>query len=172
DDIEVEEKEGGENYASQVVTGIDRASERAILARLRPSCDTFDLALLSEETPDDGSRLEKDYFWCIDPIDGTLPFIEKRLGFSVFIALVARDGTPQIEVVFDPSSGTLYHAAKGMGAFRNRHRWSVNRTNDHLTYVTGKKLADTPRANEIEQLLQAQPQALGLGEGFLQPRRG
>lgn len=27
-----------------------------------------------------GSRHSKDYFWCIDPLDGTLPFINARQG--------------------------------------------------------------------------------------------
>jgi fructose-1,6-bisphosphatase/inositol monophosphatase family enzyme len=102
DDVLVEKKKGGTSYASQVVTAVDRACETAILSHLLPSCSEFDLALLSEETEDDGSRFEEDFFWCIDPMDGTLPFINKQPGFSVSIALIAKDGTPYIGVVFDP----------------------------------------------------------------------
>ena len=54
--------------------------------------ERYDLALLTEELEDDGSRHVKDYFWCIDPIDGTLPFTQKKPGYGVSIALVARDG--------------------------------------------------------------------------------
>ena len=50
--------------------------------------------VLTEETEDDGGRLRADYFWCVDPLDGTLPFIEGRPGSAVSIALIARDGTP------------------------------------------------------------------------------
>jgi len=115
DTVLVKEKKGGASYASQVVTEVDIACEKAILSYILPTCDQFDLALLSEETEDDGSRFIKDFFWCIDPMDGTLAFINKQPGFSVSIALVAKDGTPHIGVVFDPSTNLLYHAVKGYG---------------------------------------------------------
>jgi fructose-1,6-bisphosphatase/inositol monophosphatase family enzyme len=162
DDVLVEKKKGGTSYASQVVTAVDRACETAILSHLLPSCSEFDLALLSEETEDDGSRFEKDFFWCIDPMDGTLPFINKQPGFSVSIALIAKDGTPYIGVVFDPSTDTLYHAIKGNGAYKNGSPWEIEHTNDHLTYVTDRKLKDTPHAAKIESLLHENVEKLSL----------
>lgn len=162
EDILVEQKQAGASYASQVVTAVDRACETAILTHLLPTCAAFDLALLSEETEDDGSRFEKDFFWCIDPMDGTLPFINKRPGFSVSIALVAKDGTPYLGLVFDPSTGDLYHASKGNGAYKNGHPWKMKPANDYLTYVTDRKLKDTPRAAEIETLLNKSVEDLSL----------
>lgn len=161
-EVEVAHKEGASSYAAQVVTAVDRASERIILSHLHPTCTEFELAILSEETEDDGGRFEQDYFWCVDPMDGTLAFINKRPGFSVSIALVARDGRPQIGVVFDPSTDTLYHATKGHGAFKNRSPWNILRPNAHLTYVTDRKLEDTARKAEIETFLQEQIVRLGL----------
>ncbi len=161
-DVLVEKKKGGTSYASEVVTVVDRACETAILSHLLPSTEAFSIALLSEETEDDGRRFTEDFFWCIDPMDGTLPFIEKRPGFSVAIALVAKDGRPQIGVVYDPSTETLYHAAKGHGAYRNDARWDITRTNGHLTYVTDRKLKDTPHAAKIERWLHEQAAQLGV----------
>lgn len=152
-DVQIEQKKGGASYASQVVTVVDKACETAILSHLKPTCEEFSLALLSEETDDDGSRFKEDYFWCVDPMDGTLSFINKQPGFCVSIALVAKDGTPQLGVVYDPSTNTLYHAIKGKGAFKHGRSWEVNYTNKHLTYVTDRDLKDTPRADEIEGLL-------------------
>lgn len=162
EDVAVEKKKGGANYASQVVTAVDIACEKVILSHLLPTCKAFGLALLSEETEDDGSRFEEDFFWCIDPMDGTLPFINKQPGFSVSIALVAQDGTPYIGVVFDPSTDTLYHAIKGQGAYKNGSPWEIKHTHDQLTYVTDRKLKDTPRAAEIENLLHEQVEQLSL----------
>lgn len=156
DDVLVEKKKGGSSYASRVVTSVDRECEKAILSNLLPTCKAFGLALLSEETEDNGSRFEHDFFWCVDPMDGTLAFIHKYPGFSVSIALIAKDGTPHIGVVFDPSTNTLYHAVKGNGAFKNGEPWEIKHTNDHLTYVTDRSLKNTPRANEIEALLHKQ----------------
>lgn len=113
----------GASLASQVVTEIDRRSEDIILEHLTPTLERFDLGLLTEEQDDDRSRLSSDYFWCIDPLDGTLPFIEGTPGYAVSIALVARDGTPWIGVVYDPVEATLLHAISGAGAFRDRSPW-------------------------------------------------
>jgi fructose-1,6-bisphosphatase/inositol monophosphatase family enzyme len=162
EDVKVEEKNAGSSRFSEVVTKVDKECESEILAHLQPSCEEYDLALLSEETEDDGSRFEKEYFWCIDPIDGTLAFINKEPGFSVSIALVANDGTPRIGVVLDPSSGNLYHAIKDVGAFKNRKPWNVNHVDNDLTYVTDRTLEETPRADEIKELLDEYVQRFGL----------
>ena len=158
----VEQKKGGTSYASQIVTVVDKACETAILDHLLPTCEEFDLALLSEETEDDGSRFEKDFFWCIDPMDGTLAFINKQPGFAVSIALIAKDGTPYIGVVFDPSTDTMYHAIKGKGAYKNGNPWKIEHTNAHLTYVTDRKLKDTPQVAKIESLLNEKVAQLNL----------
>jgi len=121
----VEHKADGASLASQVVTEIDRQSEVIILNALTPTLDRFGLGLLTEERDDDGSRLTADYFWCIDPLDGTLSFVEGTPGYSVSIALVANDGTPCIGVVYDPVYGTLLHATRGSGAFRNGEPFSA-----------------------------------------------
>jgi 3'(2'), 5'-bisphosphate nucleotidase/myo-inositol-1(or 4)-monophosphatase len=134
--VEVEAKKGGASLASQVVTQVDRLAQETILEILLPTCQRFDLALLTEETPDDLQRLEKDYFWCIDPLDGTLSFIESTPGYAVSIALVARDGTSYIGVVYDPIEHTLYHAIKGEGVFKNNTQWlPQSRPNQPLTVI-------------------------------------
>jgi len=76
-----------------------------------------------EERDDDGGRLTADHFWCIDPLDGTLPFVEGTPGYSVSIALVRRDGTPLIGVVYDPVTATLLQAVRGGGVRRNGQPW-------------------------------------------------
>jgi 3'-phosphoadenosine 5'-phosphosulfate (PAPS) 3'-phosphatase len=162
DNITVEKKEAGTNYASQVVTKVDRECERIILSHLLPTCKTFDIGILTEETEDSGSRFEKECFWCVDPLDGTLAFINKQPGFSVAIALIKRDGTPIIGVVFNPSTEIIYHAIKGNGVYKNRTPWTIKNTNNYLTYVTDKKLKDTPNSAEIQNRLNKHKTDLGL----------
>ncbi len=115
------------SLASQVVTEIDRHSEDIILGILTPTLERFELGLLTEEQDDDGGRLTNDYFWCIDPLDGTLPFIEGSHGYAVSIALVGSDGTPVIGVVFDPVEATVLHAISEVGAFRNHRPWPTGK---------------------------------------------
>ncbi|MBZ0166842.1 MAG: inositol monophosphatase [Candidatus Omnitrophica bacterium] len=124
-DVTVSKKATGSNYTAQVVTEVDLKSQELILKHIAPTCARYDLGLLCEEGADDLSRLRKDYFWCIDPLDGTLQFVEGRPGYAVSIALVSRDGRPQLGVVYDPVKETLYHALKDGGAFRNNREWRL-----------------------------------------------
>ncbi|MEQ8472809.1 MAG: inositol monophosphatase family protein [Marinoscillum sp.] len=114
-----ERKEGGDSLASQVVTEVDLNAQRIILEQLYASMKAYDLGILTEELPDDHSRFDKDYFWCIDPMDGTLPFTEHRTGYAVSIALISRFGDPVIGVVYVPDSRDGYSAIKGSGVFLN-----------------------------------------------------
>lgn len=122
-DVEVKNKEAADSLAAQVVTEVDVKAQNTILEVLSPSLSAYDLALLTEESVDDKSRFEKDYFWCIDPMDGTLAFTEKTPGYAVSIALVSKSGEPLIGVVFDPVTQNLYTAVKGQGAFKNHKSW-------------------------------------------------
>jgi len=124
-DVVVSVKEGGSTLASQVVTEVDRRCEAAIVEALLsgPAILNEPQALLTEETEDDGQRLVRNCFWCIDPMDGTLAFTENIPGYCVSIALVDRSGVPLIGVVLDPVTDRLYHAVRGGGAFRDEERW-------------------------------------------------
>lgn len=163
EEVDFEKKfDGGINYASQVVTKVDKECEDIIVSHLLPTCESHDLALLTEETEDDGSRFEKDYFWCIDPIDGTLAFINKQPDFSVSIALVAKDGEAVIGVIYDPSTDTLYHGAKGHGVFKNDEPFKLEANNDYLTFLSDKTLDSTPRKEELVELLNNKVEELDL----------
>lgn len=105
--------------ASQIVTEIDLQSQNLILRHLLPTLDEFDLGLLAEEKSDDQSRFNKDYFWCIDPLDGTLPFSEGKTGYAISIALVSMSGTSVIGVVVAPDIKDTYTAIEGQGVYKN-----------------------------------------------------
>ncbi|MGB0370282.1 MAG: inositol monophosphatase family protein [Opitutales bacterium] len=124
-EIKVMHKAGGDSLASQVVTEVDGQAQSIVLETLEPTFPKYDLALLTEESEDDGSRLEKDYFWCIDPLDGTLPFTQGKPGYGVSIALIQKDGTPVIGVVYDPTEKTLYRAVRGQGIQMNGSPWNI-----------------------------------------------
>ena len=163
-EVEVLHKEGGGTYASQVVTEVDRKAQDSILRILGPSCEEFDLAVLTEESEDDGSRFEKDFFWCIDPMDGTLPFIRKETGYSVSIGLVARDGSPQIGVVYDPVRDVLWQATKGQGVRRNGEPWTLNASSQELTFTYDRSFTDRPERDRVLQELEIYVQSVGLSK--------
>ena len=162
DDFTILENKTGDSIASQVLTEVDLKSEKTILSYLLPTCATYNLGLLTEEQEDDKSRFEKDFFWCIDPIDGTLAFIKRQAGFSVSIALISKDGTPQIGVVYDPKTDNLYYAIKDKGAFKYGKPWQLNASNPYLTYTIEKPLEDLARKDEFIRFLDNHKEKLGL----------
>ena len=163
-EVEVLHKEGGDTYASQVVTEVDRKAQDAILQVLGPSCEEFDLAVLTEESEDDGSRFEKECFWCIDPMDGTLPFIRREPGYSVSIGLVAKDGSPRIGVVYDPVHDVLWQATKGEGILRNGEPWSLDASSKELTFTYDRSFAERPERDRVLRELEDYAHSIGLGK--------
>ncbi len=153
----VNHKDHGGSLATQVVTEVDHESQRRILQVLAASFTDYDLGLLTEESPDDGSRLEKDYFWCIDPIDGTLCFIEGTPGYAVSIALISRSGVPCLGVVYDPVEQTLYHAIRDGGAFRDSEPWQpdLSQADGPLTIFTDRSEVTGPRFKPMAEAMNA-----------------
>lgn len=153
----VTHKRGGGGLAASVLTEVDGLAQQLILERLAPSRERWGLGLLAEESLDDRSRLDAEAFWCVDPLDGTLPFVEGRPGYAVSIALVRRDGLPLLGVVFDPLQRRLYHALHGGGAFRDGERWEAATPSSRgrpLRYHTDRSFAEHPRFGEITAALE------------------
>ena len=171
---EVGHKDGGASSASQVVTEIDRRSEDIILEILTPTLERFELGLLTEERDDDGGRLTADYFWCIDPLDGTLPFIEGSPGYAVSIALVGRDGAPRIGVIYDPVQATMLHAISGIGAFRDGRPWAtgVRRRGEMLSVFADRSFLANDNHEHIVDALGQIARDMGLAGPRLQTTAG
>lgn len=96
------------------LTKADKASHNAIVAHL----EATGLPILSEEGRGVAyeERREWEYFWMIDPLDGTKEFIKRNGEFTVNIALI-HEGKPILGVVQVPVTGKLYYSTKGSGAF-------------------------------------------------------
>jgi len=106
----VEHKAGGEP-----VSLADLESSALIVRRLAEAFP--DDAILSEEVPDEPSRLEKSRVWMIDPIDGTRDFLRGEPGYVVMIGLCV-EGRPKVGVVVQPTTGNVWMGALGMGAWK------------------------------------------------------
>lgn len=150
----IREKEAGTSKASQIVTEVDFGSQQIILNHLAAISSQFNFGLLTEEQLDDNSRFEKAYFWCIDPLDGTLPFTEGRAGYSVSIALVSASGESILGVIYDPLNKVLYEAIKGEGAKRNGELFFIKEHSAHITVVADRSSVDQPNFKLLEQELE------------------
>jgi 3'(2'), 5'-bisphosphate nucleotidase len=95
---------------NEPVTEADRAASELIVSRLQEDFPTD--VILSEEVPDDGSRLGRHRVWMVDPIDGTSDFILGDQGFVVMIGLTVA-GRPMVGAVAHPLSGKVYAGIAG-----------------------------------------------------------
>ncbi|RED97897.1 inositol monophosphatase family protein [Marinoscillum furvescens] len=160
---EKQRKTGGDSLASQVVTAVDIEAQDITLDHLNPTRDTYDLGLLTEELADDHSRLTKEYFWCIDPMDGTLPFTERRTGYAVSIALISKAGDPVVGVVMVPDLGLCYHAIKGSGVFCNGDELDKPQSDDKtLHFFMDQSFLAEPYFKDVQEKVSASAQKLGL----------
>lgn len=76
---------------------------------------------LSEESVDDNSRYCKDYFWCLDPIDGTRSFINGKPEYTISLALMLKS-TPIFGIIYNPKTREMFSAKKKFGAFCNKKK--------------------------------------------------
>ncbi len=120
------------------LTEADLASNDVILKAL----EKFNIPVMSEEGKEIlyEERKNWEYYWCIDPIDGTKEFIKKNGEFTVNIALIHKD-TPILGVVYAPVLGDMYKAKKGEGAFKNNQKLplTVNHSPEKLLKVIASK---------------------------------
>jgi 3'-phosphoadenosine 5'-phosphosulfate (PAPS) 3'-phosphatase len=100
------------------VTDADLASD-AIIRRMLGEAFPDD-AILTEEGADDIARLANPRCWIVDPIDGTLQFVNRTGQFDVLIALAVL-GRPVVGVIYQPTTGILTSASEGDGAWITRN---------------------------------------------------
>lgn len=109
-EFKISNKEGVNN----LVTEADHASEKAILAVIKPAFP--DHQILAEESGE--TAKDSDYKWIIDPIDGTVNFAHGIPLNCVSIG-IEHKGEIIMAAVFNPHMNEFYFAEKGKGATLN-----------------------------------------------------
>lgn len=121
------------------VTLADKTADKIIREFLSKEFPTY--AFLTEESEDDKSRLNNDYVFIIDPVDGTKDFVARDGGFTINIALSYKHESV-VGVVIIPVTGEIYYAVKGLGSFYMENptqktvKIHVNDKLDNLTVLT------------------------------------
>src|SRR5664279_397527 len=101
---------GGRN----VVTEVDRRVSDVLRGQLLGSGEGW----LSEEDPDDRSRLSCDIVWVVDPLDGTREFVDGIPEWCISVGLV-ENGVAVAGGTSNPATGELFLGALACGATRN-----------------------------------------------------
>ncbi len=99
------------------ITEADRISNRIITAGLKQLFP--DIPLISEENKQIPYEIRRqyEYFWLIDPLDGTKEFIKRNGEFTINLAFINRT-QPVAGFISVPCKGLIYYAVNGEGAYR------------------------------------------------------
>lgn len=110
-----------------LVTEADTTAEKQVVEALKeafPEC-----SIIAEEgsaySPGKGAT---DYYWYVDPVDGTTNFAHRMPYFSVSLALAGIDRHPVLGVIYDPMRDECFTATKDGGAFLNKEKLEVSKT--------------------------------------------
>ena len=101
--------------AADLVTEYDVAVENFLREKL---LDLLPEAVFFGEEEAGPSHPEQGWAFIVDPIDGTTNFVRDLRQSAVSVAL-AKDGTVEYAVVYDPYKNEMFSAQKGKGAFLN-----------------------------------------------------
>ncbi|MBK0401229.1 inositol monophosphatase [Limibaculum sp. M0105] len=144
------------------VTVADRETEAAIRAEITRRFPGH--GILGEEYGTD--RLDAEFLWLVDPIDGTKSFISGHPMWGTLLALLHR-GAPVVGLVDAPALGELAWGGPGLGAWLARPP-APDRALRLRTDVAPEAVFIA--INEMQRILTHQPEALDalLAEGRYQ----
>ncbi|PSK43986.1 Inositol monophosphatase 2 [Elsinoe australis] len=105
---------GSKKNSADLVTETDQAIEKMVSTSLKDKFPSYQF--MGEETYKPGDKLTSEPTFIVDPIDGTTnfvhgyPYVCISLGFAI-------DQVPQVGVIYNPFTDTLYTGIKGKGSF-------------------------------------------------------
>jgi myo-inositol-1(or 4)-monophosphatase len=134
-----------------LVTEADRASEALVVERLKAAFPHH--GIYGEEGTRD--RLEAEYRWYVDPLDGTTNFAHGFPAFCVVLGLEHRplglsdtaDGEIIAGVTYDPLRDEMFVAEKGRGAWLNGRQIKVSKTTQLAESLTATGFPSHKRHN-------------------------
>ena len=142
------------------ITEADLKANKVICENLKKHYP--DIPIISEENIEIPYEIRKkwQYYWCIDPIDGTKEFVKKNGEFTVNIALI-HNSNPVCGVVVRPTTNDVYYAKKGYGAFKNNEKLPLKQINknEYLIAVSRSHINKTTKSY-INSLVTSKPKKL------------
>jgi 3'(2'), 5'-bisphosphate nucleotidase len=135
------------------VTEADRAAELIILgvlARVAPGVPV----IAEEEVAAGRIPAHDDFYFLVDPLDGTKEFVRGGDDYTVNIGLIEREA-PKLGVVFAPATGRLHGGCVGEGAWldegQGRVPISTRAPGEQLTAVASKSHLNQATIDYLEE---------------------
>ena len=120
---EIENLQVSSKGPGDFVSSADKRTEKIIIEELQKAHPEY--GILTEET---GviNKSNKNNRWIIDPIDGTINFLNGVPQFAISIAL-RRETEIKCGIIFNPITNEMFSAEKGNGAYLNNSRIRVSK---------------------------------------------
>ncbi len=155
--IEFFDESGGMAFQSKddesPVTEADHAAHDIVIAGLQAI--TPGVPVISEENAEHPDIGASEYFWLVDPLDGTRGFIKGNPDYTVNIALI-KNGAPVLGVIYAPVLGELYAGHGPDTATRWLEDTNVEKSirvrkvrNEGMTVVVSNYMGHTPKQDEL-----------------------
>ena len=151
--------EGGhaimEVYASEFA--VEHKDDKSPLTLADKNCnEVIETHLLSTGIPflsEEGAKISFEerknweYFWLVDPLDGTKEFVKRNGEFTVNIALI-HNGNPILGVIYVPVKEELYFALDGLGSYKAGQNLTIDNL-ENLILNSNKLPVDYNRDNYV-----------------------
>jgi 3'(2'), 5'-bisphosphate nucleotidase len=173
-----------EKSDSSPLTEADLHSNKRIREFLFANTDVANIISEEDKEVSYEQRKDWDFYWMIDPIDGTKEFVKGGDDFCINIALCNGD-RPVFGYVACPKKGDQYYAIEGRGAFKNGKRIFASRLNGNNIKVVASKShmneETTAFINNLEKIYNVETLNVGSslkfclvaeGEAHIYPRYG
>ena len=147
----IEDKSDGSNF--DPVTEADRAAEAAIRHKIRAMFPAH--GVMGEEYGSE--RLDAEFVWVLDPIDGTKSFISGMVGWGTLIGLL-RNGEPCYGMMHQPFTRERFSGDGGSAKYRGPLGERVMKTRscaglaDAVLYTTTPRLMEPPEQRRFAMI--------------------
>ena len=133
-----------------LVTRVDRESERRLIELLSDFSPSQDTGFLTEEFNPEVELSKHEWWWVVDPLDGTTNYVHRIPVFAISVALMHGSGSVKQGIVYDIYHDFMFYATEGNGSFLNGKRIYVSRESnvDNFLIATGFPFSDLSRAEE------------------------
>jgi myo-inositol-1(or 4)-monophosphatase len=120
------------NFAKAGVSTSEKSSFSDLVTEADKAVEAFVVEAIEAAFPDHGilgeegvsRRLDSEYLWIIDPIDGTTNFVHGRTPYGVSVALT-KNGAGVAGAVYDPTLDELFYGDITNGAELNGERVTI-----------------------------------------------